>query len=234
MEKEYKRLIKGIKHYFNKNKIKKAVIGLSGGIDSALALKLVSDAIGKDNITAILMPEKGISSKASVDDAIKLCKILNIKYKIIPINNILNNFKSIGIKQNKDSWINLKPRIRAVILYNFANANKCLVIGTSNKTEMILGYFTKYGDGACDVEVIGDLYKTEVWELSKHLDLPDQIINKKPSAELFRGHSDEKEIGYKYSEIDDMLKGKKKKTEKIKKLVLRNKHKTQAVQVIKK
>lgn len=232
MQKTYNNIINGIKQYFNQNNINKAVIGLSGGIDSALSLKLVADAIGNKNIVAWIMPEKGLTKKSNVDDSINLCNLLKIEYNILPINSFLKNFNNL--KQNKISWINLKPRVRAIILYNQANLNNALVIGTSNKTELKLGYFTKYGDGACDLEVIGSLYKTKVWQLSKFLKLPEEIINKKPTAELYPGHSDESEIGLKYSEIDDMLKGKKKLSLKLKKLIDKNKHKTCPVPIIKK
>jgi len=229
MKGTYEKLTKGIKQYFQKSKISKAVIGLSGGIDSALSLKLVADAIGNNNITALIMPEKGLTKLQNVKDAIHLCKLLKINYKIIGINNILKNFK----KQNKTSWLNLKPRIRMLILYNYANANNALVIGTSNKTELKLGYFTKYGDGAVDIEVIGDLYKTEVWLLAKYLKLPERIINKVPSAELYKDQTDEGQIGAKYKDIDAMLQGKKEINKRVKELIEKNKHKTEKVPIIK-
>ena len=234
MKRTYDRLIKGIRDYFRRNNIKKAVIGLSGGIDSALSLKLVADAIGNKNITALIMPEKGLTKLENVKDAVNLCKELKVSYKIVPINNFLNEFKKIKEwKQNKNALINTKARIRAVLLYNYANTHNAIVIGTSNKTEIALGYFTKYGDGAVDIEVIGDLYKTEVWELAKYLKLPKNIINKTPSAELYHGHTDEEEIGEKYQDIDLMLKGKKKKSNKIIELIKKNKHKTEKIPVIK-
>ncbi|MBU0628541.1 MAG: NAD+ synthase [Nanoarchaeota archaeon] len=234
MKKTYKNLVKNIKRYFKRNKIKKAVIGLSGGIDSALSLRLVADAIGGENITALLMPEKGLTKRENVDDAVELCKFLRVKYRIIEINPMLERFKNLGIKQNKQSWINLKPRIRMLVMYNYANASNSLVIGTSNKTELALGYFTKYGDGACDIEVIGELYKTEVWSLSKYLNLPERIINKKPSAELYHQHTDEGEIGESYKDIDKMLQGKKKMSRKLKLLIKKNKHKTEKIPIINK
>jgi len=229
MKEIYNKLTKGIKKYFKKANIKKAVIGLSGGIDSALSLKLVADAIGKNNITALIMPEKGLTKLQDVKDSINLCKSLKVNHKIIEINKILKNFK----KQKQTAWINLKPRIRMLILYNYANLNNALVIGTSNKTELRLGYFTKYGDGACDIEVIGDLYKTEVIALARYLKLPESIITKTPSAGLFKGQTDEKEIGLKYKDIDAMLKGKKKLNKKIKDLIQKNKHKTEKIPIIK-
>ncbi len=231
MEAAYNCIIKGIRQYFKKAGMREAVIGLSGGIDSALALRLVADAVGSENVIALLMPEKGMTRIEDVKDAASLCRLLKVKYKIIEIINILDNFKKI--KQNKNSWINLKPRIRMLILYNYANANNALVIGTSNKTELTLGYFTKYGDGACDLEVIGDLYKTEVWELAKYLKLPSEIIDKVPSAGLFKGQTDEKEIGASYEDIDNMLMGKRKISKRLKRLINKNKHKTERIPIIK-
>jgi len=240
MEKIYKNLIKGINQYFKKAKIRKAVIGLSGGIDSALSLKLVADAIGSSNVSALIMPEKGLTKKANVDDAVKLCRLLNIEFKIIPLNDFLKNFEKLPWKANKIAAINTKSRIRANILYNYANANNALVIGTSNKSELMLGYFTKYGDGAVDIEVIGNLYKTEVFELAKYLKLPSEFINKVPSAELFHGHTDEKELGASYNNIDKILKivskGKKPKgklAESIMKRIKDNEHKKKTAPIIK-
>lgn len=227
MEKTYKDLVKGIKQYFKQANIRTAVIGLSGGIDSALSLRLVADAIGNNNVVALLMPERGLSKKANVDDAINLCNILNVNYKIIPINRFLRAFKELPWDINKIAQTNTKSRIRAVILYNYANTHNSLVIGTSNKTELILGYFTKYGDGAVDIEVIGSLYKTEVFKLAKYLKLPDNIISKTPTAELFHGHTDEKEIGASYDTIDNILKKKLTKgiAVKIRQRIKKNQHK---------
>lgn len=231
MEAAYNCIIKGIRQYFKKAGMREAVVGLSGGIDSALALRLVADAIGSDNVMALLMPEKGLTRIEDVKDAANLCRSLKIKYKIIEINLLLDIFKKT--KQNKNSWINLKPRIRMVILYNYANLNNALVVGTSNKTELKLGYFTKHGDGACDLEVIGDLYKTEVRALARYLNLPSEIIDKVPSAGLFNGQTDEKEIGASYEDIDNMLMGKRKISKRLKRLINKNKHKTERIPIIK-
>jgi NAD+ synthase len=100
---------------------------------------------------------------------------------------------------------NIKARMRMVVLYAHANKNNMLVAGTSNKSEMLTGYFTKYGDGGCDIEPIGDLYKTDVWTLAKHLALPPSIIEKVPSAELWAGQTDEKELGLSYEKLDRLL-----------------------------
>jgi len=243
MQKTYNRLIKGIKKYFEQSKIKKAVIGLSGGIDSAVSLRLVADAIGSKNIVALIMPEIGLTKKENIDDAISLAKKLKVDYKIIEINDFFAVIKkSIKWEQNKNAIINTKARIRAVILYNYANTHNALVVGTSNKSEVMLGYFTKYGDGAVDIEVIEDLFKTDVIKLAKYLKLPKDIINKKPSAELYHGHTDEKELGASYDEIDEILKkiAKKKELNKGDKLtnhildrINKNKHKLDLPVIIK-
>ena len=202
----YESLINGIKNYFKKNNFEKAVIGLSGGIDSAVCTKLVADAIGKENIKALIMPVKDLSSEDNIQDAVEFCTLNNIEYSLIFINNFLNEFENLEWKQNKTAKMNTASRVRAVIIYNYANTHKAMVIGTSNKTEILMGYFTKYGDGAVDVEVIGDLFKTDERELAKFLKISDKIINKVPTAELYPGQTDEDELGISYNNLDAILK----------------------------
>jgi NAD+ synthase len=205
-ETAHNKLINGIRDYFTKNNIKKAVIGLSGGIDSAVSAKLVADAIGKENIHALIMPLKGLSSEENIKDAVEFCTLNSINYSLVFINNFIKEFEKLDWKQNKIAEMNTASRIRAVILYNYANTHNALVIGTSNKSEILLGYFTKYGDGAVDVEIIGDLFKTEEKELAKFMKIPDKIINKTPTAELYHGQTDEEELGVSYEELDKILK----------------------------
>jgi len=202
----HKELIDGIRDYFNKNDIKKAVIGLSGGIDSSVSAKLVADAIGKDNVYGLIMPLKGLSSEENIQDAVEFCTLNGINYSLIFINNFIDEFEKLKWKQNKIAKMNTASRIRAVILYNYANTHNALVIGTSNKTEILLGYFTKYGDGAVDIEVIGELFKTDERKLAKFLKIPDKIITKTPTAELYHGQTDEEELGISYDELDKILK----------------------------
>ncbi len=207
MENRYKKIIEEIKNYFSESGIKRAVIGLSGGIDSSLSAKLVCDAIGRENVYGIIMPVKGLSDEDNIKDTKKYAQeYLRIKYCVVYLNDFLKSFENLDWKQGKLAKMNTASRIRAVILYNYANTHDALVIGTSNKTEILLGYFTKFGDGAVDLEVVGSMYKTDEIELAEYIGLPENIINKIPTAELYHGQTDEKEIGAKYAVIDEILK----------------------------
>jgi NAD+ synthase len=202
----YTKLIAGIQKYFRLAGIEKAVIGVSGGVDSALCLKLVTDALGPDKVTGLLMPEKGVSSEENLRHAKALCEFLKVDYHVIFINKFLTDFISLPWQPNELAQINIKARIRMILLYNFANTDNALVIGTSNKTELALGYGTKYGDLGADLELIGDLFKEEVYQMAEHVGLPDEFLTKTPSAELYPGQTDEEEIGLTYKEMDAVLK----------------------------
>ncbi|MBT4824888.1 NAD+ synthase [Candidatus Woesearchaeota archaeon] len=199
-----KKIVSQIQDYFNKSNITKAVIGLSGGIDSTLAAKLCILALGKENVIGVLMPEIGLSKQQNIDDAREFAEKEDIKYLLQPINKMLDSY-DLNIPINELAKTNLKPRIRANILFSYANTFNALVIGTANKSEVMVGYGTKYGDLACDLFVIGDLYKTEVFALSKHLKIPENIITKVPTAELIEGQTDEQELGITYEKLDQQL-----------------------------
>lgn len=201
----YTKIIAGIHKYFKQAKIDNAVIGVSGGIDSALSLKLTVDAMGANRVTAILMPEKGVSSEENHLHAKMLCQFLKVEHFTVAINKFLTDFLTLPWKPNDLSQINTKARIRMVILYNFANSKNALVVGTSNKTELALGYGTKYGDLGADIEVLGDLFKEDIYKLAEHVGLPNEFIEKAPSAELYAGQTDEEELGMSYKEIDTIL-----------------------------
>ncbi len=207
-------VISGIKDYFKKNNFRSAVIGLSGGIDSSVACCLAAKALGNNNVTALLMPEDGVTSKESIEDAKALAKKLGIKRYLLEIDAINDTIKKISVldgnffaKAGKFIYAqaNLKARTRMMLLYYFANLNNSLVIGTSDKSEIALGYTTKYGDNAADILIIGDLWKTEVIEMGKFLGIPSSILGKEPSAELIPGQTAKKELGADYEVLDEIL-----------------------------
>src|SRR3989344_599488 len=206
----YGALMLGIRDYFKKNGFSKAVIGLSGGLDSSVAAYLVAKAIGSNNLIGILMPDTGTTLIKSIKDAQLVAKNLKIKHHTITINEFTGIFQNINkilrIKNNTYAAANAKARTRMAILYYFANIHNALVIGTSDKSEIALGYTTKYGDNAADILVIGDLWKTEAVELGKYLKVPSSILKKKPSAELIIGQTAEKELGASYQVLDKILK----------------------------
>jgi NAD+ synthase len=206
MKKTYQDLIKALKKEVKNTGLEKVVIGLSGGLDSAVTLKLAVDALGADNVTALIMPEIGLSSQENIDHAKILAEHLEVKSFYQPINSFLVSFNFIPWGQNHTSQLNLRSRIRMILLYHFANKNSALVLGTSNKSELMLGYGTKYGDLAADIEVIGNLYKTDVFELARYMGMPDELINKTPTAELAPGQTDEDELGATYDKLDIILK----------------------------
>ena len=229
-----------LKNYFKKNNFTKAVIGVSGGVDSACTLKLGIQALGKNNIIALLLPEQGLSSDKNLIDARNLVQSEKVKYFEIPINKFLKNYENLTWGNSKIAQMNIRARIRMTLLYHLANTENALVLGTGNKTEILLGYGTKYGDFAIDLEPIGSLWKTEVFKLAKYLKLPEVFYTKAPTAELCQGQTDEEEIGSSYEVIDRILQNMEnnqqqtddfKIVEKILNRVQKNKHKTQMPQV---
>jgi len=183
------------------------VVGLSGGVDSATVAFLSVRALGSDRVLATIMPEIGVTTEEDVRDAKLVCNKLGIDYKYVEINPILERFSALFNDSESLAFANIKPRVRMAINYYYANKLNRLVAGTGNKSEIKVGYFTKYGDGGVDFLPIGDLYKTEVVELAKHLGVPDSIVQKKPSARLWKGQTDEDEMGIAYRDLDVILKG---------------------------
>ena len=181
------------------------VLGVSGGIDSAVVLRLAANAVGSDKVLGLVMPEED-SSKDDTSDAIELCKSVGAEYRVIDISDVVRSLcEAITDGTDKKSTANMKARIRMVILYHYAAKEGRLVLGTSNKSELLIGYFTKYGDGGADLEPIGDLYKTQVRQMASALGIPDKIIQKVPTAGLWPGQTDEDEIGMKYEDLDSVL-----------------------------
>jgi len=181
------------------------VIGVSGGIDSALVAKLSIDAIGKKKVLGLVLPS-GKGSAQDVKDAKRVIDWLGIGSKTIDIEPNVRSF-SKPLKPNARQLGNIKARSRMIILYHHAAKLGHLVAGTGNKSELLVGYFTKFGDGGSDMSPIGDLYKCQVRELSRELGVPKRIIDKAPSAGLWKGQTDEKELGITYEELDPILYG---------------------------
>jgi len=196
-----------IKDYVNSAQIEVVVVGISGGIDSAVTTALCVKALGKNNVVGLGLPCS--SNPQELKDAKKLAENLGIRFIIFDLEDIFNEFmkKSISIiESNKLATANLKPRLRMMTIYFIGQSlGKSIVAGTSNRTEIAIGYFTKYGDGGVDIEPIGGLYKCEVREIAKLLEIPNEIIVKPPSAGLWEGQTDEDEIGLTYEVLDEVI-----------------------------
>jgi NAD+ synthase len=182
----------------------RAIIGLSGGIDSALSCVLAVEALGQENVLAVRMPYKA-SSQDSLDHAQLLIDQLSIESKTIEITDMVEPLFKLDPQISKIRMGNIMARERMIILYDQSEVFKGLVIGTSNKTEILLGYSTMYGDSASAMNPIGDLYKTQVRQLSRAMNIPSPIIDKAPSADLWQGQTDENELGFTYEDVDKLL-----------------------------
>ncbi len=182
----------------------RAVVALSGGIDSALSCVLAVEALGATNVLAVRMPHKS-SSPDSLEDAQMMIEKLGIPSLTLPITDMVDPLLEELPEMSKIRKGNIMARARMIVIFDQSEAFKGLVIGTSNKTEILLGYSTVYGDSACALNPIGDLYKTQVRQLSRALAIPDAIIDKPPSADLWAGQTDEDELGFTYGEVDKLL-----------------------------
>ncbi|SMP17558.1 NH(3)-dependent NAD(+) synthetase [Desulfurobacterium pacificum] len=193
-----------IKEELNKAGFQKAVVGISGGVDSALTAFLSVLALGKENVIGISMPYK-TSSEDSKNDARLVAETLDIEFHEIDITPQIDAYYEKFPDADRIRKGNKMARERMSILYDFAHWKNALVIGTSNKSELLIGYSTRWGDGAHDVNPIGDLYKTQVWQMAEYVGVPERIVKKKPSADLWPGQTDEGEIGLTYHTLDQIL-----------------------------
>ncbi len=194
-----------IKEQLDKAGFKKVIIGLSGGIDSAVTAALCVDAIGSENVRGVMMPYKS-SHPDSLNHAIEVAEKLNIEYEIVDISPMVDSYFE-NYAKDADSLRrgNRMARERMCILFDLSAKYKALVAGTGNRSELFVGYCTQYGDSACAFEPIGHLYKTEIFEIAKALDLPKSVIEKKPTADLWDGQTDEQELGITYANLDNYL-----------------------------
>lgn len=205
MHEERGRITGFIRDYLRGAGFAKVVLGLSGGVDSAVCAALAVEALGKENVIVAMLPYKS-SHPDSLSDAVRLAETLGVEKHVIEITPLADAYFETYVPDatplRRGNWL---ARTRMCVLYDLSAKNRALVLGTSNRTELMVGYFTQFGDSACAFEPIGHLYKTEVWSLAKLLGLPAQIINKTPTADLWAGQSDEADLGLAYPVLDDIV-----------------------------
>tara|TARA_Y100000590_G_scaffold421651_2_gene525578 strand:+ start:16800 stop:17582 length:783 start_codon:yes stop_codon:yes gene_type:complete len=197
------RIQNGLKEKIDEMHTEGVIFGLSGGIDSAVIAHLCNNAM-KDKTLAIIMPDSKISPESETSDAIKIVDTLGIDYKLLDIYSIHKEFNMV-LEPEDRALGNLRARIRMNILYYYANLKNLTVLGSSDKSEFNIGYFTKFGDGAADLLPIVSLYKTQVREIARFLGVDEEIVTKKSSPHLWPNHEAEHEIGLEYEEIDIIL-----------------------------
>jgi len=196
---------------FIRNSVKKsgaegAVIGLSGGLDSAVVTKLAADAIGPENILNVFMPFRATSPK-DYKITSDLSDEWGTEYRIIDVQPVVDSLSAVLQSEEDDAMErgNTSARCRMIVLYNLARKRNYLVMGTSNQSELMTGYFTKFGDGACDITPLANMYKTNVKQLAKMIGVPDEIIQRPPSAGFWEDQTDEEEMGISYDMLDLIL-----------------------------
>ena len=203
------RIVRFLRTHSERIGAKYLVVGMSGGLDSSATAALCSKALGGKRTLGFCLPESDTRSRVSIHDAEEVARKFGIQFKLLDMTSLVECTASLLHPSEKSRgavpYGNLKARLRAMILYYYANTSRGLVVGTGDKSEIMLGYFTKYGDGASDIQPIADLYKTAVRHLARHLGVPRRIFSKPSSPELWPGQSAENELGLAYSKLDSIL-----------------------------
>lgn len=198
-------IVKFIKSQLTSAGFSKLIVGLSGGIDSSVTAALCVKAVGMENVLGVMLPYRK-SHPDSLNDALEVADILGIKHELVDISPMVDSyFNKYEQEANTLRKGNLMARERMCVLYDLSAKYKALVAGTGNFSELMIGYCTQYGDSACAFEPIGHLYKTEVYKMAEILSLPQSVITKKPTADLWEGQTDEDEMGITYAELDEIL-----------------------------
>ena len=182
----------------------RGVLGLSGGVDSAVCAALAVRALGPENVLGVLLPYR-TSSPESRADAELVAGALGMRTEVVDISPMVDPYLNGNKVTDNVRAGNVMARERMIVLFDISQRDKALVLGTSNKTELLLGYGTLFGDMASALNPLGDLYKTQIWQLARHLGLPDRVVAKKPSADLWAGQTDEGEMGFTYADVDRLL-----------------------------
>lgn len=196
-----------IKTYVKNSGANGVVVGLSGGIDSAVTALLCKDALGRENTKCLFLPDEA-TPESDKRDQENFVNAFDISCETCDITSLVDAVqRNCIVKPDQLALANVKARLRMILLFEYANVTGRLVCGTSNKSELLIGYFTKYGDGGVDIMPIGDLYKTQVLEIARYLQIPEEIVTKPPTAGLYKGQTDEKEIQLKYGQLDKILVG---------------------------
>jgi len=184
--------------------VSRAVLGLSGGIDSALVVFIAAEALGKENVHAVCMPYKS-SNPESEAHARLVAEACGVNFSVVPITQMVDAYFAMFPDADNMRRGNKMARERMTVLFDHSALLRALVLGTSNKTELLLGYGTLYGDMASALNPIGDIYKSQVWQLSEAMGVPSVVIEKQPSADLWAGQTDEEELGFSYRQVDELL-----------------------------
>jgi NAD+ synthase len=197
-------IVRFLRDGLHRHGFSRGVVGLSGGLDSALVVFLAAQALGAENVLAVAMPYSA-SSPASLAGAQEVAAATGVRLETIPIHPMAEPYLNSIPEEDRVRRGNVLARLRMVVLFDLSARENALVVGTSNKTELLLGYTTQFGDSACALLPIGDLYKNQVRRLARHVGVPESILQRPPSADLWAGQTDEEEMGFTYEDVDRLF-----------------------------